>query len=94
MTPASVIVTPEVLRQLFHDSGLLDRYVRGELREETKRSRHVEDQQHPFYCTQSEVVRLFDGETKVAVVHRYRRADGTLAASGLPDPKMVRLGGT
>lgn len=27
--------------------------------------------------------------TKVAVVHRYLRPDGTLGGSGLPDPKAV-----
>lgn len=86
------IVDPWELRRIFRDSGLLGQYQRGQLTEEVKRSRHVDNQQHRLYCTQSEVVRLFDGSRKVAVIHRYRRADGTLAASGLPDPKMVRIG--
>ncbi|WP_038039849.1 hypothetical protein [Thermorudis peleae] len=87
-----IIVEPLELRRLFRDSGLLERYQRGELTEEIKRSRHVTDPLHPFYCNHSEVVRLFDGNFKVAVIHRYRRADGSLAGSGLPDPKMIRIG--
>jgi hypothetical protein len=89
-----VIVEPPELRDLFRDSGLQERSQRGELTEQVKRSRHVTDPSHAFYCTNSEVVRLFDGEHKVAVIHRYRRADGSLAASGLPDPKMIRIGDT
>jgi len=37
-------------------------------------------------------MQLFDGDRKVAVVHRYRRDDGSLAANGLPDPKLLRIG--
>jgi hypothetical protein len=37
-------------------------------------------------------VRLFDGDRKVAVIHRYRKSDGSLAASGLPDPKLLWIG--
>lgn len=95
MSPVrEVIVDPCELRRIFRESGLEERYERGELIEQVKRSRHVQNPQHPFYCTWSEVVRLFDGDHKVAVVHRYRCADGTLSASGQPDPKMVRIGDT
>jgi len=57
-----------------------------------KRSRHVADPAHPFSCSHAEVMQLFDGDRKVAVVHRYRRDDGSLAANGLPDPKLLRIG--
>jgi hypothetical protein len=30
---------------------------------------------------------------KIAIVHQYRLQDGTLGASGLPDPKVLRHGG-
>ncbi len=33
------------------------------------------------------MVAYFDGVRKVALVHRYLRPDGTVGASGMPDPK-------
>ena len=94
-TPCQVIVVePAELRRLFETSGLWDAYQRGLLTEQVKRSRHVADRTHHCFCTFSEVVRLFEGDQKVAVVHRYRRADGSLAASGKLDPKMIRIGCT
>ncbi|MCX2728169.1 hypothetical protein OO015_11775 [Thermomicrobium sp. 4228-Ro] len=84
-------VEPRELRRLFRESGLQERYERGELTELVKRSRHVADPTHLFSCSHAEVVRLFDGDRKVAVIHRYRRSDGSLAASGLPDPKFLRI---
>jgi hypothetical protein len=94
-TPCQVIVVePAELRRLFETSGLWDKYQRGLLTEQVKRSRHVADRTHHCFCTFSEVVRLFEGDQKVAVVHRYRRADGSLAASGKLDPKMLRVGCT
>jgi hypothetical protein len=94
-TPCQVIVVePAELRRLFETFGLWDKYQRGLLTEQVKRSRHVADRTHHCFCTFSEVVRLFEGDQKVAVVHRYRRADGSLAASGKLDPKMIRIGCT
>jgi hypothetical protein len=94
-TPCQVIVVePAELRRLFETSGLWDAYRCGLLTEQVKRSRHVADRTHHCFCTFSEVVRLFEGDQKVAVVHRYRRADGSLAASGKLDPKMIRIGCT
>ena len=95
LTPfEEIVVEPAELRRLFEASGLWDAYQRGLSTEQVKRSRHVADRTHDCFCTFSEVVRLFDGDQKVAVVHRYRQADGSLAASGKPDPKMIRIGCT
>ncbi len=89
-----IVIEPAKLRRLFETSGLWDKYQRGLLTEQVKRSRHVADRTHHCFCTFSEVVRFFDGDQKVAVVHRYRRADGSLAASGKLDLKMIRIGCT
>lgn len=45
--------------------------------------------------TRSEEVHYFNRETgeEVARVHRFVRPDGTLAASGLPDPKRAFVNG-
>lgn len=43
---------------------------------------------------ESQFVRYIDRDGReVAQVHQYVRADGTLAASGKPDPKMVVIDG-
>jgi hypothetical protein len=37
--------------------------------------------------TRSQMVAYFDGLRRVALLHRYLRPDGTVGASGMPDPK-------
>ena len=41
--------------------------------------------------TLSQVIHYYttDLKTKLAIVHQYLRPDGTLGASGMPDPKLV-----
>lgn len=41
--------------------------------------------------TRSQILHYYtpDLKSKVAIVHRYLRPDGTLGASGMPDPKQV-----
>ena len=41
-------------------------------------------------CTRSQAVAYLDSDGKqIAIVHQYLRRDGTLGASGLPDPKWL-----
>src|SRR5438105_5030891 len=41
-------------------------------------------------CTLSQLLAYFDGRgKKVAEAHRFVRPDGTIGASGMPDPKYV-----
>ena len=42
--------------------------------------------------TRSQTVYYMQGQTRVAVVHQFVLPDGTLGASGLPDPKWLRDG--
>ena len=42
--------------------------------------------------TLGQVVHYFEAGREVARVHQYLRRDGTLGASGLPDPKWLRDG--
>ena len=44
--------------------------------------------------TLSQIVFYYEGDLKVAVVHQYLLPDGTIGASGLPDPKWLRDGDT
>ena len=44
------------------------------------------------YCSRSQAVRYYnDVHRLIAVVHQIRSPDGTLGASGRPDPKYLRL---
>ncbi len=40
------------------------------------------------YCTRSRIVSYQAGGVDVARAHRYQRPDGSLGASGMPDPKL------
>jgi hypothetical protein len=42
--------------------------------------------------TRSQTVYYMRGQTRIAVVHQFLLPDGTLGASGLPDPKWLRDG--
>ncbi len=44
-------------------------------------------------CTRSQLVEYFEESgLKVAIVHQYRRRDGSIGGSGRPDPKWLRVG--
>ena len=48
------------------------------------------------YCTQSQMVGYYEPgrRERIALVHQYLRPDGTIGASGRPDPKAVVDGDT
>lgn len=47
------------------------------------------------FCTRSQSITYFDSDGNViAKVHQYLREDGTIGASGKPDPKRLRIGDT
>lgn len=88
-------VSAEVLRKLFNDSGYWERCQNGLLQPTLRKSKHpsAPRAKEPF-CTQSQYITYVNsaGE-KVAGVHQYLRTDGTLGASGRPDPKEVLIDG-
>ena len=79
------------LRKIFNDLRIGENP--GEYRSEMKRSRPVREDkkiQNWIPGTESQIVKYFDrNNNQVAVVHRYQRPDGKLAASGMEDPKSV-----
>lgn len=85
-------MTVQELRRLFNDGHYWQRTFTGHLQERVQRESHVDDQNHTEYCSMSQTVEYIDGDLKVAVVHQYRRSDGTLGASGSPDPKWLLIG--
>lgn len=42
--------------------------------------------------TLSQLVEYYDGDVSIALAHRYLKPDGTLGASGKPDPKRLTVG--
>lgn len=62
----------------------------GELRTRLKDTHPTRTKANEPYCTRTQEVFYIDGTgQEVARVHQYLRTDGTLGASGLPDPKSI-----
>jgi hypothetical protein len=80
---------------MFNENDLWARVQRGEL------TKKLVDESHPTspraslpVCTRSQIVAYLDDKgAKVALVHQYLLPDGTLGASGRPDPKHLLLNG-
>jgi hypothetical protein len=92
---AEEVVTVAELRALFNHSGFWEKALRGELVTSVLREGHPAPPKAPEpYNARSQIVDYFtlEGE-KVAKVHQYLRPDGTLGASGKPDPKYVVING-
>ena len=67
----------------------------GELFSKVISNRHLKNPapfQGPF-CTHSQVIRYYDNNRWLIVeIHQFLKPDGTLGASGEPDPKRLRSG--
>lgn len=79
------------MRQRFNDGRYWERVQSGELRAEEWDSRHPSlPAANEPYCTRSLMLAYFDqAGNEVARVHQYLRPDGTVGASGRPDPKRL-----
>ena len=81
---------------MFNEQGLWEKTKSGELTTVTLEDRHpsLTAANEPF-CTHSQMVSYRDAsDNEVARVHQYLRPDGTIGASGKPDPKRVFIDGT
>jgi hypothetical protein len=90
--PSAVAVTAERLRAWFNDEGCLQAIVDGTLREEIKADRPAPAHIGPP-GTRSQLVRYYDDVRLRAEIHRYLLPDGSLGASGVPDPKGLHRNG-
>lgn len=84
-------VTPAELRRLFNDGGYWNRAKSGKLTEKLYREGHPSPSKSGEPpCTRSQILAYFDENGRqVAIVHQYLRKDGSLGASGRPDPKKL-----
>ncbi len=79
------------MRRRFNVRDYARRVANGEWRAEVRRDgRPSTDNSGEPFCTGSQILAYFDADgQRVAIVHQYVRSDGTLGASGLPDPKLL-----
>ena len=73
----------------------MERAAAGEFTTHVVANRHPTSPKAPVpYCTRSQEIVLCDKTgTEVAACHRYLQPDGTLGASGEPDPKRLVMDG-
>lgn len=84
------------MQKMFNEGGYWDKTKTGELTAVTLEHRHpsLTAANEPF-CTYSQMVSYRDASNnEIARVHQYLRQDGTIGASGKPDPKRLLVGGT
>ena len=89
-------VPPIIIREAFNSGQFWERAQCGEFTLEFDRDTHFTRQyareRNFTYCTRSQVLRYFDSNgNRIAVVHQIRNPDGTIGASGKPDPKYLQL---
>jgi hypothetical protein len=87
-------VAPSELRRIFNEGGYLERVGSNELIEALESERPARPEAQQPLGTMSRMVWYYavdsDGTlAKVALVHEYRRPDGSIGGSGRPDPKRL-----
>ena len=83
------------MRRIFNEGRYWEKAKAGLLKEYMRRDNHPSrtEANEPF-CTRTQQVSYLDeNNMEVARVHQYLRPDGTIGASGLPDPKRLLVGG-
>ena len=86
-----VLASATEIRRIFNEGGYAERVRSGNLSEKPYRDGHPSpaDSGEP-YSTRSQIVAYLDAKGRqVALVHQYVRKDGSLGASGKPDPKKL-----
>ncbi len=79
------------LRRLFNEGRYLERLKLGEFTARVRRRGHPSPPRanEPLCTWSMTIVYLDQHDRPVALVHEYRRKDGTRGASGQPDPKWL-----
>jgi hypothetical protein len=87
-------ISAERLRAMFNSGAHIGTGGAASLRTALIHNKHLDPARssQPF-CTRSQVVAYYDPTgARVALAHQYLRPDGSLGASGKPDPKWLRVG--
>jgi hypothetical protein len=95
--PQTRFIHAAELREMFNRGRYVERAASGELIVWTRGDHHPTPvlASEP-YCTVSQMLRYVDRDpetglasARLAVAHQYLRPDGTIGASGRPDPKSI-----
>lgn len=89
-------IEQEQMRKIFNEGKYWEKTKSGEFSAVAIEDRHpsLTVANEPF-CTRSQMISYRDqSNNEVARAHQYLRTDGTLGASGKPDPKRVLFNGT
>lgn len=84
------------MQKMFNDGAFWEKAKSGQFKMVPLENRHpaLTAANEP-YCTRSQMISYRDAsDNEVARVHQYLRPDGTIGASGKPDPKRLFLDGT
>lgn len=85
-------VRPEAIRRAFNEGRYYERMLSGEIEARLRNDSHPERPvgDEPV-CTRSQMYSYWLNGAPVALVHQYTRPDGSIGASGRPDPKVLVL---
>jgi len=93
--PSVKYVSASEIRSIFRDGRFEDLVAYGVLSEKLIREGPAGDRANQPPGTKSQMVAYVDNHGKqAALIHQYVKPDGTLGASGKPDPKKVFQNGT
>jgi hypothetical protein len=88
-------IEPTEMQRMFNEGGFWEKAKSGEFVTVTLEHRHpaLTIANEPF-CTYSQMISYRDAaDNEAARVHQYLRPDGTIGASGKPDPKRLFVKG-
>jgi hypothetical protein len=93
--PPTRLISPRNLREIFEKGNYLGRLAAGRLIPRIEKDRHPSSPKAAVpFCTRSQSIAYLDENgDEVAKVHQYLLPNGTLGASGLPDPKRLLFEG-
>jgi hypothetical protein len=87
-------IAEKAIRKLFNDGDFWARALRGEFKTLTLQSYPAPREAHQRPGAKSEVIEYRDLNGRVALVFQYTNPDGSLGASGKPDPKALLIDNT
>jgi hypothetical protein len=75
---------------MFNQEQYVERASSGDLSVVVLKEGHARPASAEPFCTRSQYVAYYDQEgNKLAEAHQYQRGDGSIGASGRPDPKRL-----
>ena len=88
-------ISKQEMRDLFYENQLLQKINKHELTLVLLKERHSDPiKSGQVFCTYSQLLSIQDDKgNDIARAHQYKRPNGTIGASGMPDPLWMFIGG-